>query len=94
MASSNTFEREERRQRRSRFFERLQTGFTVMLTLFFMGVSAWSINTIVQQNQTGGSVPAVQRQAPAQAPAALKPAAAPKKQSTTSSENWIVNAPK
>ena len=93
MARGNAFEREERRQRRGRFFVRLQTGFTALLTLFFMGVSAWSINSIVEQNRAGGNAPAAQRQSPAQAPAASKPAPTPQKKSRPA-ENWIVNAPK
>ena len=90
MASESVFQAEDRRQRRRRLFARLQTGFTALLTLFFMGVSAWSINSIVMQNRN--EVPAAQQPAPAAASQeeAAEPAPAPRRSQTAP---WILNAP-
>ena len=91
------FEEEASRQRRGVLFSRLQTGFTALLMLFFMGVSVWSISSIVNDDRAPGIPPArkapAEQTAPVQQAPAPKKAAPPKEQQRQSNDDWIVNAP-
>ena len=96
MAEKSVFDEEAARQRRGLLFSRLQTGFTALLALFFMGVSAWSINSILNEDRPPGIPPA--QKAPAEQAAPVQQAPAPKKaeppqQQRQSNDDWIVNAP-
>ncbi len=96
MAEKSVFEEEASRQRRGVLLSRLQTGFTALLTLFFMGVSVWSINSIVNDDRPPGIPPAQKAPAEQAAPVQQAPApkeAAPPKQQRPSNDDWIVNAP-